>query len=79
MNNLKHKASAYRLSQKKTEPLLTGVIISVGQGLAGLVVPFRLLEEIRVGHLIIMWVFMWVAHDRLQQGGDGKSYPVILK
>jgi hypothetical protein len=37
------------------------------------------LGRIRVGCLMIIWVLVRVAHDRLQRRGDGKSYLVILK
>jgi hypothetical protein len=85
MNKLKEDdISAYQLSKKKNgdrNTLLTRVIIiaSAGQGLSGLDVLFGLLGGIRVGCLIIIWVLVRVAHDRLQQRGDGKSYVVMLK
>jgi hypothetical protein len=87
MNKLKKKASAHQLSKEEMgqNTLLTRVIISVGQGLAGLDelawldVLSGLLGRIRVGCLMIIWVLVRVAHDRLQRRGDGKSYLVILK
>ena len=75
MNKLEKKVSAHQLSKKKKRrknTLLTRVIISVGQGLAGLVelawldVPSGLLGRIRVGCLMIIWVLVRVAHDRLR-------------
>jgi hypothetical protein len=74
MNKLEKKASAHQLSKKerRKNTLLPRVIISVGQGLAGLEelawldVPSGLLGRIRVGCLMIIWVLVRVAHDRLR-------------
>jgi hypothetical protein len=87
MNKLKKRASAHQLSKEKMgqNTLLTRLVIGVGQGLAGLgelawldELP-GLLGRIRVGCLVVIWVLVRVAHDRLQRRGDGKSYLVILK
>jgi hypothetical protein len=79
VNKLKKKASAHQLFKKmRQNTLLTRtVIISVGRGLDELP---GLLGGIWVGCLImITWVLVLAAHDRLQRRGDGKSYLVILK
>ena len=60
--------------------MLTQVIISVRQGLAGLDEQSGLLRRIRVGCLIvIIWVCVLAAHDRLQRRGEGKFLPGDMK
>jgi hypothetical protein len=68
MNKLKKEEesislSAFEKKKRSQNTLLTRVIISAGQGLAGLIVLFGLLGGIRVGCLIIIWVLIRVAHD----------------